>query len=553
MTEARVLEGWQTDRRNLLRLASAASMGVAVAFLNGCSTQKKDPQHLARGGVKPGKAGPLWRSYPFALGVASGSPRAHSVVLWTRLVGDLPAEPVPVFWELASDQGFKTIVAKGRADAVAEFGHSIHIDVEGLAPQRAYFYRFMSGDAVSASGITRTAPSMRDETGNLRLVLASCQNWQHGYFHAWTHAAADHPDLVVFVGDYIYEYGAAQSAMAPRKHDSGEIFSLADYRARYALYKSDPSLQAAHATAPWIVTWDDHEVANDYANDQDERLRPGFLQRRVAAYQAFWENMPLSNAVLKAAVWPQMAIFDRFSWGRLADIHVLDDRQYRDYQACPNRGRGGGSGTVWAHDCAELADAGRTLLGKQQELWLAKGLAASQSRWNVIAQQTLMTETNQASVQEQAQGKARYWTDGWDGYRPARERLYSDLKSAQARGHARDTLVLSGDVHAWYVADLKSSQDAASAERSAILATEFCGTSITSNSGWTQERVERIAAANPHYHYARADRRGYTLLNLNAKTTEVQLRAVEDVRRQTSPVQTLRRFEVRAGKPGLQT
>jgi alkaline phosphatase D len=537
----------QLSRRELLRLAGAAGVGMGTAFLQACAAPGSRKSASAKHWLR--------HSTAFALGVASGTPGAHSVVLWTRIMGD-PHEAGPslaVHWEVAHDASFAQVVAKGMADAVEPLGHSVHVEVQGLAPSRWYFYRFRVGDAVSPVGRTRTAPASTEVASNMRLVMASCQNWQHGYFHAWRHAVADHPDLIMFVGDYIYEGGAAKGPFGSgpedlvRSHLSPEVFSLEEYRGRYALYKSDAHLQAAHRAAPWISTWDDHEVANDYARDRDSRERTGFLKRRAAGYQAYWEHLPLPIATLQPSLLPDMQIYNRLQWGRLAHIHMLDDRQYRDYPACAKSG----VSSPWVHDCPELNDAKRSLLGMKQESWLAEGLKQSSANWTLIGQQTLMAETNQASAAEARAGKARYWTDGWNGYRPARERFYRDLSAAQRTGHARDTVVLSGDVHAWYVANLQSQADLAKfGEQAPVLATEFCGTSLTSMS-WPQERAARIAELNSQYRYARSDRRGYTLLELAPEKIEVSLRSVVNAKLPDSGVETLAKFEVKRGKPGV--
>jgi alkaline phosphatase D len=534
-----------TDRRNLLRLGWASSLGLAGGSMFGCamagSTFIKELQGTT----------------PFAVGVASGCPMPTSVVLWTRLATPpssgkvIPKVNIDVQWELSEDDKFSRIIGKGTAQAVPELGHSIHIEANNLKPLRRYWYRFRVADAISAVGITITAPLVDATPTRLRVVVASCQNWEQGYFHAWKHAVAEQPDVVLFSGDYIYEYGPNMSAGRPRQHNSPEVKTLDAYRDRYALYKSDVHLQAAHAAAPWITTWDDHEVANDYANDRDEQLRDGFLKRRAAAYQAYWENMPMPIAMLDVAALPAMQIYNRYSWGRLAQFHILDDRQYRDYQACPQNGRSGG-GTVWRDQCPTLDDPKRSLLGTKQEAWLADGLLNDRAAWTVIGQQTLMAHMNQAIGAEFEKGRERFWTDGWNGYQPARERLLQSLANAQSAGRAKDTLVLGGDVHAWYLADLQLQKDVAQKGKAAtILASEVCGSSITSGS-WPQEVSERVIRNLPHYHYTRSDKRGYTLIDFDAKVATVKLRAVADVKQAESPVHTDATFVVERGRPGVQ-
>jgi alkaline phosphatase D len=532
----------KNDRRHLLQVGIAASLGLIGTSLQGCAmTGSAFIREL--GGANP-----------FVLGVASGSPSANSVVLWTRLAAlnskPIPNATVPVAWEIAEDDRFFKVVAKGLAEATPQLGHSIHVEPQNLKPHRYYWYRFKVGDALSPVGRTLTTPADDTLASRLRIVLASCQHWEQGYFHAWKHAAAENPDIVFFTGDYIYEYGINKSPDRPRQHNSPEVKTLEAYRDRYALYKSDPDLQAMHAAAPWIVTWDDHEVANDYANDRDEQSRDGFLQRRGAAYQAFWENMPLPVRVLNVSQLPAMQIYARYNWGRLAKFHVLDDRQYRDHQACPPNKKSG-AGTVWRDQCPALDDPKRSLLGATQEAWLDKGLKANTEVWTLIGQQTLMAHMNQATGPEFDKGRESFWTDGWNGYQPARERLLTSLSQAQAQGRSLDTLVMGGDVHAWYLADLQLQKDVAErGAKATTVASEVCGTSITSRS-WPQQATERVVRNLPHYRYGRSDKRGYTLIDLNSKQATIKLRAVADVKLVDSPVETVADFAVERGRPGI--
>jgi alkaline phosphatase D len=542
---ANLPQGLSNQRRQLLLLAWASSLGTSAGLMSGCAM-------TGAAFVKE-----LQGANPFALGVASGCPQTSSIVLWTRLstpsasAKQIPNVAVEVQWQLAEDDSFTRIVASGIAHALPELGHSIHVEPRHLKPHRRYWYRFRVGDAVSPIGSTMTAPLETAMPSKLRIVLASCQHWELGYFQAWKHAAAENPDVILFTGDYIYEYGANMSAGRARQHNSPEVTTLEGYRGRYALYKSDHDLQAAHAAAPWITTWDDHEVANDYAAGQDEHFRPNFDKRRAAAYQAYWENMPVPIHMLNIASLPAMQIYARYSWGKLAQLHMLDDRQYRDPQACPPNQRSG-AGTVWRDECVELDNPKRSLLGTTQESWLADGLKNDASIWTVIGQQTLMAHMNQAMGENFDKGRERFWTDGWNGYQPARERLLQSLKDAQNLGSARDTLVLGGDVHAWYLADLQLQKEVARNGRQApIIASEVCGTSITSGS-WPQELSERIIRNLPHYHYTRSDKRGYTLIDLNQKTATFQLKAVGDVKQANSPIHVDATFGVEKGRPGIQ-
>ncbi|QDZ30279.1 alkaline phosphatase [Noviherbaspirillum sp. UKPF54] len=499
----------------------------------------------------PGGAATRLTRYPFRLGVASGSPRPTAIVLWTRILPDpldaasIAPVPLAVRWELAEDEAFQKVIATGMATALPELAHSVHVDVAGLRPDRWYWYRFMLGDAVSPSGRTRTAPATDAMPAALRFAFASCQHWEFGHYAAHRHIADAAPDLVAFLGDYIYEWGPYDLGhpAAPRAR-SNECVTLENYRARYAQYKSDPDLQAAHRAAPWIVTWDDHEVANDYADDRDERLDSGFLARRAAAYQAFYEHMPIRLPALPAGLqrFAHLRLYERYDWGRLARFHVLDDRQYRSYQACPAPGRGG-SRSVSA-SCTERTDAARTLLGTEQEAWLADGFASSGATWNILAQQTLMAQASQVPITRPDEG--RFWTDGWDGYPAARQRLFDNI----VRHRPANPVVISGDVHTFYACNLKPDFGRPVSPDNPVIASEFCGTSVTSDSR-PQSRVDRYVAQNPHIRYGRADRRGFVMMEVGPERTIAQLMGLDDVHMPDSGVSTLARFTVENGRPGV--
>ncbi|MYM69688.1 alkaline phosphatase [Pseudoduganella sp. FT55W] len=485
-------------------------------------------------------------TYPFSLGVASGSPLPDAVIIWTRILHDpLNAAATPpiafnVRWEMAEDDRFRRIIAKGSADAPPELAHSVHVDVTGLQPGRWYWYRFMLGDAVSPIGRTRTAPASASMPQQLKLAVASCQHWEFGTYAAHRHIAAAAPDLVAFLGDYIYEWGPYQLHHPKTALRTAESFTLADYRARYAQYKTDRHLQAAHEAAPWIVTWDDHEVANDYANERDERLDPRFLQRRAAAYQAFYEHMPLRLAPRDFA---HLRIYQRYDWGKLARFHILDDRQYRATHACPPQGRGGSS-SVLLRECAALKDRSRSMLGKEQEQWLAQGLASSQARWNILAQQTLMAQNSQLPIK--TDGDGRFWTDGWDGYPTARQQLMDTLHTSRAS----NPLVLSGDVHSFFACELAHNPTRPRSPTNQVLATEFCGTSITSPSR-AQSRTEQYVSMNHGIKYGRSDKRGYMLLTITPNDTTANFLALDNVQDSASAIVRAAGFVVRNGQPGL--
>ena len=487
--------------------------------------------------------GPLrFADDPFRLGVASGYPRPDGAVIWTRLApdiaqanGGLDQVAIPVRWEVARDEKFASIAASGKVDAVHEWAHSVHVEPAGLEADRWYWYRFIAGGAASPVGRLRTAPAAGASPARLRFAFASCQQYEQGWFSAYRHMAGDDLDLVVFLGDYIYESSWGREHV--RKHNRPEPYTLDDYRARYALYKSDADLQAAHRAYPWIVTWDDHEVDNDYANDRPEDGMPAaqFLLRRAGAYKAYYEHMPLPSGMRPDG--PSMRIYTSLAWGRLANFHIVDDRQYRDYQVCAKKP--GGSTVVDPEVCKEIRAATRSMLGAQQEAWLERGFAASRAQWNILAQQTLMAQSDRKAGEEQ-----RFWTDGWDGYPAARKRLLESMAATKLA----NPVVIGGDVHMHYVADLKPDFDD---EKSPVVASEFCGTSITSQ-GPTQKSVDALLPENPHIKLARSDHRGYVRATVGGGKFSADLIALDTVKRQDSKASVLARFVVEDGKPGPQ-
>ena len=479
-------------------------------------------------------------SNPYTLGVASGYPHASGMTIWTRLApqpikgGGMPTAPVEVRWEIAEDDAFRKIAARGTALASPEWAHSIHVDVTGLNPGRPYWYRFFSGDAMSPIGRTRTAPAYDSRAAHVRFAFTACQQYEQGYYTAYRHMAGEDLDLVVHLGDYIYESSWGSNHV--RKHGAGEPYTLDEYRNRFALYKTDADLQFAHAAFPWIVTWDDHEVDNDYANDRSQDLDPreAFLLRRAAAYQAYYEHMPLPAWARPQG--PDMQLYHTADYGSLARFFVLDTRQYRSHQVCPRSNRGG-STVVRDEDCPERTDDGLTMLGQKQEHWLRESFGRSRAHWNLIAQQTMM-----AQVDRRPGPGADYWTDGWDGYPKARERL---LASATSR-NVSNPVVLSGDVHMAGIADLKTHFND---PKSATIATEFVCPSISSQ-GPTVKRTELLLQENPHVLFANGTQRGYTTLELTQARCEARIRTLFSGAQLDSPIRTLASYTVENGRPG---
>ena len=511
------------DRRRFLQALSA--LGVLAAA-------------QARAQLNPK---PKFAANPFTLGVASGYPQPTGFTIWTRLApfpdapgGGMTPEVVPVAWEVASDEAFREISASGTAYAAPDWAHSVHVEVAGLQGNRQYWYRFTAGEARTQPARARTAPGAQARPARLRFALVSCQHYEQGYFSAYRHVAADNPDVVLHVGDYIYESSWGRDHV--RKHNGPEPVTLEDYRRRYALYKTDPDLQAAHAASPWLATWDDHEVENDYADDRSVNLDPRewFLARRAAAYKAWYEHMPAPRAMVPLG--PHARIYTRAPFGNLANLFVLDNRQFRSHQVCPRPGRGG-SNTLDVADCPDFADPKRTMLGAAQEQWLEAGLAASRSRWNFIVQQTPMTQFDQ----KPGPGRSA-WTDGWDGYPMARKKFLDFLSARKIA----NPVVLGGDVHSFNVNHLKLDFDDPA---SPIVASEFVGTSVTSQA-WAHERMVPLLADNPHMTFADGRHRGYMRFEVSRERLNADLRAMESVQKREAACSTLASFMVEDGRPG---
>ncbi|HYW30362.1 MAG TPA: alkaline phosphatase D family protein [Gemmatimonas sp.] len=482
---------------------------------------------------------PRFADDPFTLGVASGDPTSSGGVLWTRLA-PRPLEPeggmsgvrTVVTWEVADDEKFARIVARGRATAAPELSYSLHVNVAGLEADRWYWYRFTTGDAVSPLGRFRTAPRP-GSASPLRLAVASCQNFEEGHFTALGHLAREELDLVTFLGDYIYEYAGEERRV--RMHHGLEIRTVDDYRRRYAQYKGDPNLQAAHARCPWLVVWDDHEVDNNYAGltgenamESDDQMRT----RRAAAYQAWWEHQPVR--VPRARSWADLNITRSIDWGALARLWMLDTRQYRSDQPC-----GDGNRVV---PCGDWAAPAQTMLGATQERWLIDGIAASRSRWQVMANQVMM-----APYDSTPGDAVTVSMDQWSGYPAARDRL---LQAIGSRAPNR-TVVLTGDIHSNWVNELRT--DFARPNSPAVAA-EFVATSISSGgdgSATLPENARTSLSANPHIRWHNRQR-GYLTCTIDEQQWTTDYRVVPFVSKPDAPVETASRWIVTHGRAGIQ-
>ncbi|MGW2615257.1 alkaline phosphatase D family protein [Streptomyces sp. NPDC001500] len=482
---------------------------------------------------------------PFTLGVASGDPLPDSVLLWTRLApapyrpdGGLPARRVTVGWELAHDERFRHVVRRGTVTAHPEFLHTVHVEAAHLAPGRVYHYRFRAGAWTSPAGRTRTAPAAGARAASLTLAAVSCQAYADGYYTAYRHLAQDDVDVVFHLGDYLYEYAvdatgnhrAYTDRTLPAVFDR-ETVTLEDYRLRYALYKSDPDLMAAHAAHPFVVTWDDHETENNYADDVPENDVPPeeFLLRRAAAYRAYWENQPLRRPQLPHG--PDMRLYRRLRWGRLAQFDVLDTRQYRSDQAY-------GDGAQLPGPLVD--DPSRTLTGATQERWLLDGWHASRALWNVVPQQVAFSQRRL-----DLNPVAKLSMDAWDGYRASRRRI---LDGAKAAG-VDNLMVLTGDVHVGYAFDVKDDFDDPA---SPTLGTEIVATSITSGRDGAQRpsNWNTYLTANPHLKFYDG-RRGYATVTLGREAARADFKTIPYVTAPGAPLSTAASFVTEVGDQGL--
>jgi alkaline phosphatase D len=509
------------SRRDFVRMGRDVAALIAVGSLD------------AFGGERERRL----QANPFTFGVASGDPLPDAVVLWTRLNGQIldragiAADPVPVRWEVSEDDGFRRIVRKGTQLALGELGYSVHAEVEGLRAGRHYWYRFMAGNEVSATGRTRTAAPEDAPVDRLRFAFVSCQSYENGYFTAYRRIAEEDLDLVVHLGDYIYETATMGRERAVRLQEaSGELFTLAEYRARYEHYKTDRDLQLAHALLPFVVTSDDHEVKNDYAGATvpDGTPPEQFLLRRAAAYQAYYEFMPLRRSSVPAG--PAMRLYRRLRFGQLAEFHVLDTRQYRTPEVC-----GGGR----KPQCADAFASSQDIMGAEQTKWLMAGMRASPARWNLLANQVLISP-----MALMANGVPTFSMDNWSGYVQSRIQLMQFLADARPA----NPVVLTGDIHSSWVCDLKRDFNDPS---SAIVGTELVGTSISTGGDGDDSSRTDILASNPHIKFNN-NLRGYVRCTVTPSALTSDFRVLPYVSEPDAPIQTRASFIVENGRPGAQ-
>ncbi|GAA3210625.1 alkaline phosphatase PhoD [Actinocorallia longicatena] len=473
---------------------------------------------------------------PFRLGVASGEPAPDGVVLWTRLAerplaedgfGGMGRGSVRVEWQIAEDERFRRIVRRGSVTTGPSAGFAVHVEAAGLRPGGEYFYRFRARGHLSPVGRTRTAPAP-GSMSPLVFASASCAHYEHGYFTAYRRIAGHDPDLVIHLGDYMYEYAPGDYVGANgivREHTPGKLQSLADYRRRHAQYKSDPDLRAAHAAAPWAVVWDDHELEDNWAGKTPGSKVPGFSARKRNAMRAYYENMPLRRSSLPSGT--KIRLYRRLRWGSLATIHLLDTRQYRSDQACDD----------WLRtDCTARAATGRTLTGAAQMRWLSDGLRGSGARWDLLAQQIFLAQ------RDFALGPARELSmDAWDGYTADRDRLFAAI---QASG-ARNPVALTGDVHTAYAADLLRDFDDPSSARIGV---ELVGSSIASDGDGYDDKAANAAilAENPHIAFT-DQRRGFLLARTSPDALVAEFHSLPYISRKGAAAKVAARYTVHDG------
>ena len=485
-----------------------------------------------------------FRSYPFQLGVASGDPSPDGFVIWTRLAPEpfeigygMPMAPVAVEWEVGDAANMRTIVAKGTAIAPPELGHSVHVEVAGLQPGRDYWYRFTVGKERSLVGRARTTPALGATVDRVRFAVAGCQNYETGYYTAYRRLAEDNPDFVFCYGDYIYEGRGNRvwnSANGPvenvRQHFGSEIYALDDYRRRYAQYKMDADLQAAHAAAPWFTVWDDHETDNNWVGelDQDGVDPKIFNLRRQAAVQAYYENMPLRASSFPVGT--SLQLYRRATYGQLLNLNLLDTRQYRTDQPCNDK-------QTW---CDAVVSPKAEVIGQAQEKWLMDGLTGGKSTWNVLAQQIMVMDLDR----DPGEGVVVN-PDSWAGYRIPRNRLLSRIRDQKVG----NVVVLTGDEHQNYAGDLYL--DGAK-DKGAPIASEFVTTSISSGGDGNDQRddFKKIQAANPILKFNN-NQRGYAICDVTPKAYVTEFKVLDAVSRRDGKLSTRAKWALEAGKPGI--
>lgn len=503
-------------RRQLLALAGQTGTALLAArVLPACSEPQGQPLPDGR----------------FVHGVASGDPTAESVILWTRVSpvnGSSPAT-VEVSWEVALDEEFLLVVDAGASDVRIEDDYTLKLDPSGLSPATTYYFRFHALDETSPTGRTRTAP--RDNHTALRFGLIACSCYTQGYFHAYRSLAQDDAlDAILHVGDYIYEFATGEYGNV-RAHDpEHEAVTLEDYRRRYAQYRRDPDLQEAHRRHPFIVTWDDHETANDSWRDgalNHMSSEGDWQQRKAAASRAYREWMPIREAAPRVE---PPKLWRSLRYGDLAELFVLDTR-------------------IWGRDepvepgAANLDAENRHMLGADQETWLLDGLSSSSSTWKLLVQQIVFVQFPQI------------WNQfGWDGYPAARRRILNRIREDSVGG----VLILSGDFHSSWASDVALDPwDSASYDpvtRDGTLATELVTPGATSPLLTPSESdglARDVLSNNPHTRWAEYSQRGYVVIDVTAESTRATWMHIADVTRNVTSERVAAVAVVARSTPGV--
>ncbi|GIH79189.1 alkaline phosphatase D family protein [Planobispora longispora] len=522
----------QFSRRTFLVTGIAAGAVAGVPSAHAASRQA---------GSRPSRE---LTSDPFTLGVASGDPDSDGFVIWTRLapqplaedgLGGMPARPFRVHWQVYADDRGRAVLRHGVATAAPEWGHSVHVEVDGLFSDRDYWYRFRVGAHVSPMGRARTAPHPLSYGSGLTMAFASCAQYEHGHFTAYRRMAEENPDLVIHLGDYQYEYQRDTYTIPGgniRHHEGPETETLANYRQRHAQYKTDPDLQAAHAAAPWLVVWDDHELDNNWADEVPEKPeipQPGFLSRREAAFRAYYENMPLRRRSVPKGI--DMQLYRRIRWGRLAAFHMLDTRQYRSDQGCGDGYR----------DCPEAVDPARSITGAEQERWLIEGFHRSRAQWDIIGQQVFFAQRDNNA------GPAKITSqDAWDGYVASRQRITRGWVDAEVR----NPVVLTGDVHAHWAGDLKLDYDDPTTR---TVGSELVTSSISTGGDGrdSDPKTHPFLTINPHLKFYN-NQRGYVITKVERELLTADFKVLPQVTQPGAAAHTKATFVIEDRVPGVQ-
>ncbi|GAA3220962.1 alkaline phosphatase D family protein [Dactylosporangium siamense] len=487
------------DRRTLLRAAISAGAFSAAWPL----TRGPGEAYAAAAAL-----GATWDAAPFTVGVASGDPLPTSVLLWTRLAPDPlgDTQPLPdivqVDWAVATDATMGTVVASGSLAASVLLGHSVHVIAEGLQPGRRYWYRFSALGRTSRVGRTKTAPV--GAVSQVRFASLNCQDYRAGEYPGMRDLAADSAlDFVVHLGDYIYEGS-----------ELGTAYTLTDYRKLHALYKGDALLRDLHAAHPFYLTWDDHDVFNDYSGSRGAAT---FVARRAAAYQGWYEHMPLRLEAGDDSALPDPRIYRSRQWGDLLELVILDLRQHRSEQ--------------------NLADG--TILGARQKTWLKDRIAQRGNGWQCWINSIFLS-------QQRAPQGGFMFTDQWDGFRAERAELLAHVHTAGGP----DFVTVTGDWHSAFIQDVKPDFDTAGAP---VIGTEFVAHSVSSSAysaSWNATNGPLLGAANPHLQYFEGNRYGHDVYEVTPQRWTTRLRVVSSRTDPSAAVSTLTSWHVDRGRAG---